>query len=161
MLIKSFVYWSLLIAIVLGGHNILLCHENDPQSQLERENELIIVGGDSLMAVIPPSYWKPRSYGMIIGAEYYNEISKYDWDISLAYSIMVLESSGNAYAKNNKDYHYTGKCWGSYGLFQLACFRGNLETLYDPKENIRLAYELWKVEGWKPWGVCGDKINCQ
>lgn len=79
------------------------------------------------------------------------------WNDKMAYAIMMAESGGEADAINWDDYHKAGDCWGSYGLFQLSCFRGTPEELLDPDTNIRIAYELWQNEGWHPWGAYADK----
>lgn len=45
---------------------------------------------------------------------------------------------------------------GNYGLFQVnqvhwARVGGDLEQLYDPEVNVRVAYEIWREQGWTPW----------
>lgn len=64
--------------------------------------------------------------------------------------ICELESEGVAWASNWKDSHET--CNGSHGLMQIACIHGwETERLYIPEVNIKVAYGLWKTEGWRPW----------
>jgi hypothetical protein len=75
------------------------------------------------------------------------------WNINIAYAVMMAESHGNPNSINWKDYHRSGNCWGSFGLFQLACFRGTREELLDPEINVQLAYALWQREGWQPWSA--------
>lgn len=58
------------------------------------------------------------------------------------------------------DYHPSGDCWGSYGLFQIACIHSE-NPLYDPEENIDMAYKLYQERGWEPWGVCDFEKTCQ
>ncbi len=84
---------------------------------------------------------------------YYDIISQYDWCVRTAYAVMMAESRANPKAVNWRDIHHN--CRGSFGLFQLACFRGG-EEMYDPETNIQMAYELWQREGWKPWGAYTD-----
>ena len=84
-------------------------------------------------------------------------VNLYDWDKALAYRVMRAESGGNPTAVNWSDYHPAGNCYGSFGLFQLACFRGTIEELKDPETNVRLAYELWlRKDGTfiYDWGAC-------
>jgi soluble lytic murein transglycosylase-like protein len=42
------------------------------------------------------------------------------------------------------------------GLFQInsvhaSRVRGNLDSLYDPETNVRVAYAIWSEQGWSPW----------
>ena len=122
--------------------------------------KLILIDRTTLKAV-PTLPLKFATMGILVGwaneSYLYDLISRYDWNFDEAYAIMTGESKGNPNAINKNDYHKTGNCWGSYGLFQLACFRGTPEELLDPETNVRMAYELWQKEGWKPWGVYNDK----
>lgn len=81
------------------------------------------------------------------------DVAKYDWDARTAYAILLAESGGNSRAENLTDYHRSGNCYGSFGLYQLACFRGAKEKLFDKETNILLAYQIWKKEGWQPWST--------
>lgn len=84
--------------------------------------------------------------------KYVDEIEKYAWPTSTVIQIMWLESRCNPNAVNLKDSH--GKCKGSHGLLQLACIHkgGNK---YDPKENIKLAFEVYTRAGnsFSPWST--------
>ena len=126
----------------------------------EETEKLILIDRTTLKAV-PTLPLKFATMGILVGwaneSYLYDLISRYDWNFDEAYAIMTGESKGNPNAINKNDYHKTGNCWGSYGLFQLACFRGTPEELLDPETNVRMAYELWQKEGWKPWGVYNDK----
>lgn len=73
--------------------------------------------------------------------------------------VMQKESGCNPIAENKKDYHSSAQCWGSYGLMQVGCLHAPY-PLYDPTENIAKAYELYKKEKWKPWGVCNFEATC-
>lgn len=99
-----------------------------------------------------------RSEWQVLGTLYWEDeidylLGQYDWDLREANHIMFCESSSNATRINWKDKH--NGCIGSFGLFQLACFRGTQEELLDPATNIKLAYELWKQNGWRK-----DWVNC-
>ena len=85
------------------------------------------------------------------GCEKYRHImEQYDWNVQTAMAICKLESGGNTNAANWKDSHAT--CDGSFGLFQIGCLHGyTVEQLKDPNINIRIAYKLWKSNGWWPW----------
>ena len=85
------------------------------------------------------------------------EIEKYDWDVSIAYSIMMAESGGNPDAINWSDSHKT--CPGSFGLMQIACHHFDEgEDRLDPVLNIQKAYELYLTErSWGHWAVCLSK----
>jgi hypothetical protein len=43
-----------------------------------------------------------------------------------------------------------------YGLFQInsvhaAKVGGNLEKLKDPETNVKVAFQIWQEQGWRPW----------
>lgn len=72
--------------------------------------------------------------------------------------IMYRESRCYAGAWNRKDPH-----GGSYGLMQIngsnvgwAIRNGWIERredLFRPRQNLRVALELWRLYGWRPWGT--------
>lgn len=50
------------------------------------------------------------------------------------------------------------------GLFQIhrihkAKYEG--ENIYDVDTNIRVAYEIFKAQGWGPWEVCQLSVDCK
>jgi len=83
------------------------------------------------------------------------KIAQYDWDVDIAYAVMMAESDADSQAVNEKDSH--ASCNGSYGLFQLACFWGDTQDLLDENINIEVAYIIYSKQGWKPWGAYSDK----
>lgn len=61
------------------------------------------------------------------------------------------ESGGNPRAHNQKDPN-----GGSFGLFGVNGIHagkvgGNLQALFDPATNIRVAYQIWQDRGWEAW----------
>lgn len=72
------------------------------------------------------------------------------WPCGQALHIVQCESTNNprAYAA------------GNYGLFQVAGrvhgarVDWDLDALYDPETNIRVAHELYRASGWRPWVYC-------
>lgn len=86
-----------------------------------------------------------------MSATHYEElICSYDWDCSKAMRVMFCESRGdpNAYSA------------GNIGLFQInAIHRGRVggeeRELYDPTTNVRVAWEIYREQGWQPWGCRG------
>ena len=72
--------------------------------------------------------------------------------------IMYRESRCHAQAWNRKDPH-----GGSHGLMQIngsnvgwAVRNGwitSRDDLFHPKRNLKVALELWKLYGWRPWGT--------
>ena len=66
-------------------------------------------------------------------------------------------SECNGFTKARCENFVDGKLVSAdYGLFQLnyqadAITPALLQRLYDPVENARLAYSLWKRRGWQPW----------
>lgn len=72
-----------------------------------------------------------------------------NWNQSVAYAVCMAESGGNTNATNLNDNH--GKCRGSFGLMQLACF-----WIPNPKNasaNMAKANEIYSRQGWSPWGA--------
>lgn len=72
----------------------------------------------------------------------------YDWPQNIAYAVCMAESSGGHAMYNGNDNH--GKCVGSYGLFQIACFwfpYYGYDISYDPQVNVQIAYNIWKRQG--------------
>jgi soluble lytic murein transglycosylase-like protein len=46
------------------------------------------------------------------------------------------------------------------GLFQINAIHigrvnGNLEALFDPETNVKVAYAIWSEQGWGPWTTKG------
>jgi len=71
-----------------------------------------------------------------------------EWGNALA--IMYRESRGNPKAHNTKGED-------SRGLFQINVAAGAHPELaemdlFDPAENVQIAYKLWQEQGWSPWG---------
>lgn len=94
---------------------------------------------------------------------YHDKIEEYDWNTKVAKAVMREESQMDPKNINWNDRHIHYNCAGSFGLFQLACFRGTQKELLDPEKNIEMAYEIWKKKGWRPWGVCqppNQKVVC-
>jgi len=84
-------------------------------------------------------------------------LTQYDWNVEIAYKIMMCESSGYERAVGDKDTPYY-----SYGLFQIRALpeRGlDPEWLFIPENNIQYAYDLWKEQGWRPWWNCSKKLG--
>lgn len=76
-------------------------------------------------------------------------VAQYNWNVDVALAVMRAESGCNPNAANLTDSHST--CTGSFGLFQIACFDGQV---YDPAQNIAIAYRKYTASGWQPWSVC-------
>lgn len=96
---------------------------------------------------------------------YYELIAQYEWNTDVACAVMKYESrydpEAHFFSHRTKD--------NSYGLFQINLY-GNLanerpsaEWLLVPENNVQYAYELWKKDGWRPWGVChppNQRVTC-
>lgn len=85
---------------------------------------------------------------------YRDIITSFDWPDEIAMKICQAESGGTADAANWGDSH--GSCIGSHGLFQVACFWApsfgyNVEDLDTPEINVKVAYLIWKENGFYPW----------
>jgi len=85
---------------------------------------------------------------------YRDYISMYDWDVDIAYAIMMAESRGDKNVVNPEAHR---GCKGSSGLFQVACVHDDVEKLKDARYNISKAYEIYQESGWKPWGAYSSK----
>lgn len=84
----------------------------------------------------------------------------YDWPQSIAYQICMKESGGNQNAANWGDNHMSwAGCKGSFGLFQINCSHGQV---FDPEQNVAIAYSMYK--GWgnsfRAWTTCKMVANC-
>ncbi|MFA5937472.1 MAG: hypothetical protein WC822_06380 [Candidatus Paceibacterota bacterium] len=83
-------------------------------------------------------------------------VSQYGWNVNVAMAVMKAESGCNTQAHNTTDNH--GVCMGSFGLFQISCHSG---AVYDPAQNIAIAWQKYSSRGWQPWGVCtSGKVSC-
>lgn len=80
-------------------------------------------------------------------------------DPDTAVAIAKAESSMDTNAVNPEAHN---GCTGSIGLMQIACvnYTGNKEDLKDPALNLKIARSLYERDGWRPWGVCRDKVDC-
>ena len=100
-------------------------------------------------------------------APYVALIEKYNWNVQTAINVMNNESSCEANAVNLNDKHKSdiyprdypqGYCMGSFGLFQTSCTR---IVYYDAAENIALAYQIYREQGWHAWLMtCTTKVKC-
>lgn len=89
-------------------------------------------------------------------------IEQYDWDAKIMEQIMFHESACNPNAVNDnpktKDL--------SISLFQINLYgenarhRPSKEWLMVPENNVAYAYELFKSQGYKAWGVCRKSVKC-
>lgn len=93
--------------------------------------------------------------------QYKHLLEQYDWNVELALEVCENESGGKREAYNG-EYHDDADCYGSVGLFQIACVHGfTKEEMFVPEANIEYAYTLYQRRGWQPWGVCHDgKVDC-
>ena len=93
-----------------------------------------------------------------------SELKKYDWNQTIAYNVMRVESDGNHLALNNNP---------NTGDYSVGCFQVNLygslrntrpseSWLKVPANNVAYAYKLYKASGWSPWGAttCKYKVKC-
>lgn len=70
-------------------------------------------------------------------------VAKYPWPVDQAMLTMSRESGGNPRAISKTDDH---------GLFQIHNGLTNYgQAIYDPETNVRIAYNMYKARGWKPW----------
>ena len=113
----------------------------------------LLVG--ALLFVHPPV--EPLKDGHVVGTiplSVHSLVCTYDWPCHQALAVMRCESTDNPHA-------YAA---GNYGLFQINAIharrvRGGLDALYDPRENVRVAHEIWREQGWRPWAHCGRNFR--
>lgn len=101
------------------------------------------------------------SNGHIVSCENFRPVlAKYGWNVNVALKVIDAESYGgvdgmcNTMAKN-PEYHRSGGCYGSFGLFQISCHGGEI---YDVEANVAAAWAKYQARGWSPWGVCNRGI---
>lgn len=82
-----------------------------------------------------------------------------------AMKVVACESGFNQWAANTTDIHSDGSR-GSYGYFQVGALwrhdhevRGNIARLYLPWTNARVAYRIWKRQGWWAWRNCAMRAG--
>lgn len=74
-----------------------------------------------------------------------------------ALKIMDKESGGDSGVHS---------CTNDHGLMQInytahyAKVNNNLEALYDPETNLKVAYQIWSVQGWCPWTTARSVALC-
>lgn len=96
------------------------------------------------------------------GCEAYRaEISKYNWNVSIAMKVMKAESGCRTTAIG--DNRVIGGIYApSCGLFQIRTLKGrpSCDQLKHPATNIAWAYKLYGASGWSPWSVCKTVVRC-
>lgn len=82
-----------------------------------------------------------------------------------AMKVVACESGFNQWAANLRDRHSDGSI-GSYGYFQVGALwrhdpevKGNINRLYLPWTNARVAYRIWKRQGWWAWRNCAMRAG--
>jgi hypothetical protein len=130
------------------------------ERNLYNTEKMIVYSGNTIAPQMSIHTPKPITMGSFGYYSYYSEIAKYDWNVGVAYAIMMAESGGNPEEINWKDNHRV--CNGSFGLFQMACVHigkyGLIsENINTPEANVRAAYLLYKQRGWSPWGAYTNK----
>lgn len=154
------------LLITLGGVGLMLIAQlapstpliNDQSFTYQHKVEALDMGTHSEMeslAIVP-----------VYCADY---IKLYDWNHTVAHNVMMIESKN--IARNLNDNPVTGDY--SVGCFQINLLGGNQtakyklavslgysgantreslrEWLWEPGNNVKLAYTMWKGQGWQPW----------
>lgn len=88
------------------------------------------------------------SPGGLPGVEQWRElVSQYPWNADEALRVMACESGGDPNAIGG----------ANYGLMQINAVHqqkvrdGDLASLFDPAENLRVAALIYADQGWSPW----------
>lgn len=107
-------------------------------------NRQLSARNTAVKAVSSPVVAKVAQSG---GCEQYRAlVAQYNWNVDTALSVMKAESGCNPNAVSPTADH---------GLMQL-----HNRPVYDPAQNIQIAYTMWASRGWQPWSVCVAKLNC-
>lgn len=91
------------------------------------------------------------------GCEQYRSlISAYNWPVDVAIAVANSESGCNTHAVSPTRDH---------GIFQInevhIAKAGSIQALHDPATNIKVAYQIWSRQGFRPWSVCTyGKVKC-
>ena len=106
------------------------------------------VNRDPYVTVTP----EPTRDAPVYGAGVESIIRDYDWPDDYAIAVAWCESKFDAHAYNPAS--------GASGVMQLIPFwhASRLrpgESWFDGATNVRVAYELWREQGWQPWNVGG------
>lgn len=97
----------------------------------------------------PAKQSAPKHIAVIPAGSCSSELSKYDWNVSDAYKIMMQESGNNPLTIN--DNPRTGDY--SVGCFQINLIGNMRHTrppeawLLNPKNNVKYAYEMYAAQG--------------
>ena len=82
-----------------------------------------------------------------------------------AMKVVACESGFNQWATNTTDIHSDGSR-GSFSWFQVGAIwrhdpevKGNIRRLYLPWTNARVAYRIWKRQGWWAWRNCAMRAG--
>lgn len=106
-------------------------------------------------------------------------INQYDWNDTVAYNVMMIESSNKPRNLNNNPYtgDYSVGCFqinllgsnlgAKYSIMARLGYTGALEReemkkwLWSAENNVMVAYELYKDSQWGPWSftTC-KKVAC-
>lgn len=125
------------------------------QAKLEK-NRLSEARLASNMGSISSFSQTPRTEALVSCETYRSLVAQYGWNVDTAMQVMKAESGCNPGAANTTDNH--GVCMGSFGLFQISCHSG---AVYDPAQNVAIAWSKYQKSGWQPWGVCtSGKVRC-
>lgn len=109
------------------------------------------VGADGVM-VVEPATPEPTRDAPVYGAGVEDIIRAYDWQDDYAIAVAWCESKFDPSAYNRSS--------GASGIFQILPYwhASRLrpgESWFDAETNVRIAYELWREQGWTPWSVGG------
>ena len=138
--------------------------EAERATHIQQVDDMPMYSDNTLLPVSYPLV-KPTVGGNLVFTEepkkeikrdYDHLIYQYDWDARLMRAIFTAESQMNPNAINRKDKHKG--CSGSYGIAQLGCvwfgkYGLTRDNWNDPETNIRVAYEVYKIQGLNAWGV--------
>lgn len=85
------------------------------------------------------------------------EVSKYDWDVSLMMRLAYAESNCNPNATGDTTltYQENGRTYGySVGAFQVRILPGREACdTHDIETNVRCAYNVWKGQSYSAWST--------
>ena len=165
-------------SIIVSGLGIILATTLTLAPGRPSQDGLVLTGNKTVEKVQAREY-KEVEVAQVIPTKCSDYLHKYGWNQSVAYNVMMVESGNKP--TNLNDNPNTGDY--SIGCFQINLLGGNLmskygimqrlgytgaaeraqmtEWLWNPSNNVAVAWELYKGSGWAPWSfMTCKKVAC-
>lgn len=111
-----------------------------------------------------PSTQPVKAVPNTAGVEQWRElVAAYDWPVDTALAVMKAESGGNPSASSPTNDHGLMQINWRWQKDRVSNMGGNLDSLYDPAFNVKVAYAIYSEQGFCPWYAArkiGVATNC-